>query len=331
MGMFQPPNDTHPAPPPLPPPIFDHPPESLSYPPSRVGTTGLAGARLRVVVGVTVCGLLLAATGAGLVVGHYLSTATSGQHEPVQPAVSTSPTPASAILSAPPATPGSLIDSTEAAGVLNAMWSLREQALANRDASAVARLETGPAAQWDMVRCTFGCPAPQPRPMLDTRLFVPRQSAYPAAFLAEVRTTTEFAHGVWTDLQGQHLYAYRRQLLANGEVEHATYSADPSSDGEWTFALDETANGRLYTGWAISCGTVSYTAVITPGPDSALIQPADQSEWGTLLQPGSYAQITNKGLHQSCFLLQPGYSTIGVVGGNGDVIHVTGIPAIQPS
>jgi hypothetical protein len=410
--MFQPPNDTHPAPPPPPPPIFDHPPESFSDSHSNVGTTGLVGARLRVVVGVTVCGLLLAATGAGLVVGHYLNTATRGV--PVQPADSTSPTPAGAILSAPPATPGSLVDSTEAARVLDAMWSLREQALADRDASAVARLETGPAAQWDMVRCTFGCPAPQPRPMLDTRLFVPRQSAYPAAFLAEVRTTTDdhltayieimvfvrqgaahpwmvaldtgysgfnqmagapasdssgfdqaapvfpgidpsalpgrlasywqhwkdvggppsgsdFDHGVWTDLQGQHLYAYRQQLLANGEVEHATYSADPSSDGEWTFALDENANGHSYTGWAISCGTVLYTAVITPGPGSALIQPADQSEWGTLLQPGSYAQITNKGLHQSCFLLQPGYTTIGVVGGNGDVIQVTGIPAIQPT
>jgi hypothetical protein len=124
--MFQPPNDTYPAPPPPPPPIFDHPQESPSYSQSPVGTTGLVGTRLLVVVGVTVCGLLLAATGAGLVVGHYLSTATRA--EPVQPAASTSPTPVGAILSAPPATLGSLVDPTEAARVLNAMWSLREQA-----------------------------------------------------------------------------------------------------------------------------------------------------------------------------------------------------------
>jgi hypothetical protein len=141
--------------------------------------------------------------------------------------------------------------------------------------------------------------------MLETRLFVSRESAYPAAFMAQVRTTTDdhlspyieimvfvrqsavdpwmvaldtgysgfsvmdeaaaadasgfdqqapvfpgidptalpgqlaaywqhwktaggpppgsdFAHRSWTDLQGQHLYAYRQQLAELVEVERAT-------------------------------------------------------------------------------------------------------------
>jgi hypothetical protein len=372
---------------------------------------------LAAVITAVVCGLALVATAAGLVVGHRLNIVVSGT--PVNAAVATptpevaTPMPAIAILSAPPTTPGLMIDPTEAAQVLTAMWSLREAALADRNVAVVSTLETGPAARWDLVRCTFGCPPPQPRPMLETRLFVPRESTYPADFMAEVRTTTDdhlspyieimvftrqsaadpwmvaldtgysgftvmdeepaadasgfdqqaptfpgidptalpgqlaaywqhwktaggppagsdFAHGSWTDLMGQHLYAYRQQLAAIGEVERATYTADPHVDGEWTYALDESVNGPLYPGWAISCGTVSYSAVITASRGSALIQPADQSEWGTLLPTGSYSQITNKGLHQSCFLLQPGYRNVGVIGSNGDVIQVTGIPAPQP-
>lgn len=388
------------APPPPPPP----PPPGVggAWTPPPPVFTGDATSRLSI-VGVLTSIVLICGLGIGAAVLYARSA-----HAPGAQSSSASAGSLNSVLTAMPATSGVTVDPAEANAVVRAVWPAREQALYQRNASTIARLETGSAAAWDVIRCTAGCPPPSPRDLIALRTFVPRQRLYPARFMAEVRTTTDdhsepyieimiftrsdprepwrlaldsgyagvaamsetpvadssgfdatpipespdpgtlpsslaaywqhwkdtgtpptdnvFTPGYWTDEQGQYLYSYKQTLLQRGQVESVTYSADADADGVWTFALNEVANGKTTTGWRLSCGTVHYQATVVPlAAGSALIQSADQSEWGTLLAPGPYSQITNVGLHQSCFLIEVGYPGVGVVGGNGGLIKVAGV------
>ncbi|HEX6538775.1 MAG TPA: hypothetical protein VF155_06325, partial [Candidatus Dormibacteraeota bacterium] len=186
-GTFAPP----PPPPPPPPPVFGDwsewrppPPPPQAEPPLRRRTLVLLSSSL-------VAAVVLAAGGAvwyARVAPH--SAAHSGAASP-SPATVTSPAPDLSALTAQPSTPGVTVDPAEAASVVRAVWPAREEALFVRDTATVTRLETGSAAAWDTIRCTFGCPPPSPRPLEELRTFVPRETTYPAAFLAEVRTTTD--------------------------------------------------------------------------------------------------------------------------------------------
>jgi hypothetical protein len=325
---------------------------------------------------------------------------------------STAPTPGattslSTTLLARPQTAGVSVDPAAATSVVDAVWPVREKALVGADAATIRDLETGPALEWDLA-CYDGCQPTSARPLDALRVFVPRQSSYPAAFLAEVRTVTNdlsepyiemmiftrasaalpwilnfdtgyseiptmseqpaadshgfdaaapsfadvtisdlpsqlaaywqywkdngaappgnnFGDGTWTDEWGQYISSYAQQL-PQGLSEDATYTADPTQDGQWTFAIDDMIDGQLVDGMALSCSTVRFTSAISAYPGFTITQPADQSAWSYLLPAGSYSELHRVGIHQSCFLLEPGTASIGVVGGNGGDTQVTGLP-----
>jgi len=88
-----------------------------------------------------------------------------------------------------------LIDSISADTLARAFWPLREQALSDHDLPTLRTLETGVAAEADVALCTPGCLPASPRPFTEVRVFAPRQETYPAAFLAEVLTSTPAGDG----------------------------------------------------------------------------------------------------------------------------------------
>jgi hypothetical protein len=338
-----------------------------------------------------------------------LASATPGATSPLSSAAPSAATSLSTTRLALPATAGVSVDPGEAANVVDALWLVRERALANTDMATIRELETGPALEWDAA-CYDGCQPTSPRPMQKMQVFVPRQSTYPAYFLAEVLTITNdltvpyvetmvftrastslpwmlnfdtgyseiptmseqsevdaqgfdapapsftgvtvsdlpgelaaywqtwkdtgaappgarFEGGTWTNEWGPYIYNYAQELTSEGLSEAATYSADPSQDGQWTFAIDDMVGDQLVDGMALSCGTVRFTSVISALSGYTITQPVDQSTWSDLLPAGTYSQLTRVGLRQSCFLLQPGSASIGVVGGNGGDTKITGIPA----
>jgi hypothetical protein len=97
-------------------------------------------------------------------------------------------TPLPAELSATSLADGVVVTPALAQSVVQAIWSLREQAFTSRDRSFLAEFESGPALESDEGTC--GCNSRTPRgPIRDEVVFVPRQATYPATFLAEVSTT----------------------------------------------------------------------------------------------------------------------------------------------
>jgi hypothetical protein len=86
-------------------------------------------------------------------------------------------------------TPGRAVLSPRQAGaVVSAVWNLRAQAFEADDRSLMAEFESGPALESDEVTC--GCNTRSVRgPINGESLLVPRQQRFPAAFLAEVKTT----------------------------------------------------------------------------------------------------------------------------------------------
>jgi hypothetical protein len=102
------------------------------------------------------------------------------------------PTPASdplpAALMATSTERGTVISLNQADAVLSAIWNLRAQAFETDDRSLMAEFETGPALESDEVTC--GCNTREVRgPVEAQSLIVSRQRSFPAAFLAEVKTT----------------------------------------------------------------------------------------------------------------------------------------------
>jgi hypothetical protein len=51
----------------------------------------------------------------------------------------------------------------------------------------------------------------------------------------------------------------------------------------------------------IMCGVIHSSALVTSPSGKPTVQPADQSEWGTHLAPGSYSTLTKSGTHDYCF------------------------------
>ncbi len=102
------------------------------------------------------------------------------------PTPATSPLPAALTAAAPKR--GLVLSPNEAGLILSAVWNLRTEAFLYDDRSLMAEFETGPALESDEVTC--GCTVRAVRgPMYGESVIVPRQRSFPAAFLAEVKTT----------------------------------------------------------------------------------------------------------------------------------------------
>ena len=81
-----------------------------------------------------------------------------------------------------------VITPDEAEKLTEDMWNLRTEAFVSDDTALMAEFETGPALEADEVTC--GCNSRAARGPIDMEsVFVPKQSTYPASFLAEIRTT----------------------------------------------------------------------------------------------------------------------------------------------
>jgi hypothetical protein len=144
------------------------------------------------------------------------------------PSPATDPLPAA--LTAASTVRGTVISPNQAEAVLTAIWSLRAQAFETHDRSQMAEFETGPALESDEVTC--GCNTRDVRtPMEAEHLFVPRQRSFPAAFLAEVKTTLSGAPYV------QYLVIARRSKVTPWEVV-----SDPGESG--SRPLDQPKSGR---------------------------------------------------------------------------------------
>ncbi len=318
-----------------------------------------------------------------------------------------------ALLAATPATPSVEIDETLARQIVTALWPVREQAIDTGDIASLSTFESGPALEGDTSlygNRPCGCAPQSPRPMEWLYLFVPKQTAYPADFLAEVTMPsvgasrpgvvllvltresslthwnvtlatqytnsitgppvvyvaplppsggvspllpathvhltalpTElaayyqhwaasgrapanalFAPSVFTSYKGGQVFVYGETNEVNG-IHHVVYSAEPATDGEWSFVGESFEQAPQY-GWILSCGTVRYEDVSTPAVDSAALnQPPDQSTWGSTLPPGRYSQITQWGLHESCFAITPTGAPTLVLGIDGGPIRSTGV------
>lgn len=96
-------------------------------------------------------------------------------------------------------TAGAVITSAGAADVLEAYWPMHEHALVERDLPTLASLSTGAAQTWEQAAVACNClVVDSARPLLDAAYFVPRQTTYPASFVAEAQTQLSGAY--WTEL-----------------------------------------------------------------------------------------------------------------------------------
>lgn len=316
------------------------------------------------------------------------------------PAVPITPRPPSAadvaamhtLLTSPASTPGVTIDKALATQIVTAVWPVREQAIDTNDIASLSTFESGAALEGDTAlygtpHC--GCHTPAARSIELVSVFVPKQTTFPADFLAEVTmpsdggpfagvtllvvsrasgltpwtvtlatgyadnsvgppivyvapvpsgnfnaalpathvdldalpaalatyyehwattgtapTAAQFAPGYFTSYKGGGLHVFG-ETVGIDAIHHMVYSADPTTDGEWSFAGESFEQAPQY-GWILSCGTVRYEDVSTPAVAGTLLnQPSDQSTWGPTLTPGRYSQITEWGLHESCFAIDP--------------------------
>ncbi len=122
-----------------------------------------------------------------------------------QPVAGATPTPdldaaLSAARTAPATKPGVVVDLDVAGNLVRTLWPVRELALSQRNAVAVRAIENGPAGEWDAISCTMGCPPPSPRALRDAHYFVPRQTGYPASFMAQVLTTEYHSSGALVEI-----------------------------------------------------------------------------------------------------------------------------------
>jgi hypothetical protein len=87
----------------------------------------------------------------------------------------------------------------EAKLVLKTAWTTREHALVNCNLALLDRLDTGSAKIGDRSRTRCNCLARADQLYSDSRIFLPRQTTYPAYFLAQARTKT-LSGNSWTEI-----------------------------------------------------------------------------------------------------------------------------------
>jgi Protein of unknown function (DUF3592) len=97
------------------------------------------------------------------------------------------------VLSAPPPAAGPLVTPAQAHRIAEAVWPLRDRALADRDLGTLQALETNPALAVDVSRLRSGGAPNRPNPARTApqlAVYVPRQRTWPIRFLAEAVTTS---------------------------------------------------------------------------------------------------------------------------------------------
>jgi hypothetical protein len=210
---------------------------------------------------------------------------------PIQaPAPSTARLPDA--LTAPPG-PGPVITPADAGAILAATWQERAVALASGDARLFAAFETGPALEEDLGRCS--CESNDPfGPITSSRLLVPRQTTWPAQFLAEAVTTA--SGSVWIEYLVFHRMSPAESwkvVLADGyqpvgppalDLPAASpdgYDAAPSSTTDDPSSLPEALAGY----WQ------SWKDTRRPSGQSVLSPGAWTTEWGAKLAQYGQGQI----------------------------------------
>lgn len=87
-----------------------------------------------------------------------------------------------------------LVSLDHARAVVEAVWPMRDEALATRDASALRAVETGPALEVDLASMRNGFPPNRGGDFVgrfdDLRVVVARQDEWPLSFMAQVITTS---------------------------------------------------------------------------------------------------------------------------------------------
>ncbi len=73
-----------------------------------------------------------------------------------------------------------------------------------------------------------------------------------------------------------------------GDSQHMAFDA---TDHSTAFA---------YPGGDIICGAIHSTQLVTAPPGSSIVQPADRSNYGPSLLPGSYSSVVKNGTHDYC-------------------------------
>jgi hypothetical protein len=138
---------------------------------------------------------------------------------------------------AAPSTAATLVTPATAAQVVKHYWRVHEHALVTRNLPALARLSTGAARRWEQAAVSCGClRVTSPRPLQETSYFVPRQTRYPASFVAAAETNV--GGTPWAEL----LVFTKRSATAAWQVSEdsgfgppkgeAPELGDPVSDGE---------------------------------------------------------------------------------------------------
>lgn len=194
-------------------PPSGHPPQAAYAPPPAASawTTPPApswqqpqpprpASNLRTAIVATGVALALLATTAGsiAVVTHSTHPATPTASATAAPTASATPAPTptpdaaatlAALRTAQPQAGQPLITPAQARQLVQAFWPVREQGLSQRNPDTIHAIEDASAGEWDAIGCTYGCPPPSPRPLRNQQVMVPRQTSYPAAFMAQVLTT----------------------------------------------------------------------------------------------------------------------------------------------
>lgn len=100
--------------------------------------------------------------------------------------------PSEAVVLEPPGPPAgkTVVTPQMADRVLRAHWPVHEEALRNEDLDLLATLSAGSARRWEINAIACDCfTVSTVRPLLEAVYFVPRQTTYPARFIAQVRTS----------------------------------------------------------------------------------------------------------------------------------------------
>ncbi len=112
----------------------------------------------------------------------------------------------------------------------------------------------------------------------------------------------------------------KADVAAGGDQQQTVFSA---VDHSVVFAYPE---------GGILCASYSSTSDVTPSVGSPPIQqPEDQREWGALLAPGSYSNLSKLGMHDVCFSVDtkddaPHVDT-ETISFSGGVYQMSGTPA----
>jgi hypothetical protein len=140
---------------------------------------------------------------------------------------------------------------------------------------------------------------------------------------------TPFYEGPFTSDHGMNLAKSIETLRAQGINHKETFSADPTHDGVWSFAVNlRSADGHLHEDLVTTCGTVRYRIIESPTqPGATLKQSNTYKPYGTLLAPGDYSSIIFSGVIQSCEITHVGDRHILVEGTNGKQTRMEGVAA----